>query len=302
MIAPPSSTPQLTVFTATVYPDIVRVWNACIRSALPPEDIRVEVFSDSSADRLDDSLLPGAVILRRNRVRRDFHDAYNDALQRVETPYLAFVDTDVFWISPTVWPRARAELEHSVVAAVSCVSRRNRPTHGTFAVIMKTHVYRAVLADLPGGFYPAMEGIAPGVPPKQWKHIDTGDRMAWAVKKAGYQVRLLNLENEGAFVRFDGLTLTRRTVDWIGSANYLEVAGASPYHWIGLAGNAVLKRLHDRLFPDGKPFDYPFSPTDALRSACRGGPRILIRRLAILARLFSGARLIRRSIRRCSYT
>lgn len=286
----------MTVFTSTVYPDIVRVWNACIRSALPREEIRVEVFSDASEDRLEESLLPGAVVLRRSRRRRDFHDAYNDALARAATPYLAFVDTDVFWLSPHVWPRALKELERPKVAAVSCVSRRKRASHGTFAVIMKTDVYRAVLADLPGGFDPAIEGIAPEIPPERWSYFDTGDLAAQAVVKAGYEIRLLNLEEDGAFVRFNGLTLSRRDADRIGTANFLEVVGGSSYHWNGLAGNAILKKLHDRLFPDGPAFAFPFSPGDALRGAFGANPYVVARRLAQLGRLVLGARRIRRTV------
>ena len=163
-------------------------------------------------------------------------------------------------------------------------------------MIMKTDVYRSVLADLPGGFDPAIEGIAPGTPKEQWRLIDTGDRAARAVVAAGYEIRLTNLDEDGEFVRFDGLTLTRRALDWIGSANFLKVAGGSEYHWNGLAGNAVLKRLHDRLFPHETPFDFPFSQGDALRKAFGTYPRALPRRLARLARIILGARRIRRRV------
>lgn len=294
MIARASATPRLTVFTSTVYPDIVRVWHACIQSALPRDEIRVEVFFDSSENGLQGNLLPGAVVLQRSGRRRDFHDAYNDALLRAETPYLAFVDTDVFWLSPTVWPHALRELERPEVAAVSCFSRQDGASPGTFAVIMKTDVYRAVLADLSGGFDPAIEGIAPGIPPGRWRRFDTGDRAAQAVVKAGYEICFLRLEAEVAFVRFDGLTLMRKALDWIGPTNFLAVAGGSGGHWNGLAGNAVLKRLHDRLFPGGTPFDFPFSMGDAVRRAFGAGPRACASRLARLARLTSGARRIRR--------
>ena len=288
-----TSAPQLTVFTSTVYPDIARVWNGCIQSALPRDEIRVEVFCDSSENLLEGNELPGAVVVQRSRRCRDFHDAYNDALVRAETPYLAFVDTDVFWLSPTVWPRALRELERPEVAAVSCFSRHQRASPGTFAVIMKTDVYRSVLAHVSGGFDPAIEGIAPGIPPERWRRFDTGDRAAEAVVKAGYEIRFFDLEAEPAFFRFHGLTLTRRALEWIGPANFLEVASGSGYHWNGLAGNAVLKGLHDRLFPGGTPFDFPFSVGDALRKSFGAGPRAGARRLARLARLTSGARRIR---------
>ena len=292
MSAPASAAPRLTVFTSTVYPDIVRVWNACIQSALPRDDIRVEVFFDSSERRLEAHVLPGAVVVRRSARRRDFHDAYNDALVRADTPYLAFVDTDVFWLSPTVWPRALREFERPEVAAVSCFSRQHRASPGTFAVIMKTDVYRSVLADVAGGFDPAIEGIAPGIPPGLWRRFDTGDRAAQAIVQAGYEICFLNLEAEVAFVRFDGLTLMRKALDWIGPANSLEVAGGSGGHWNGLAGNAVLKRLHDRLFPGGTPFDFPFSMGDVVRKSFGAGPRACASRLARLARLTVGARRI----------
>ena len=296
MVAPSFATPQLTVFTSTVYPDIARVWNACIQSALPRDEIRVEVFLDSSENRLEDHSLPGAVVLRRTGRRRDFHDAYNDALLRAETPYLAFVDTDIFWLSRTVWQRALTELGRPRVAAVSCFSRQHCASPGTFAVIMKTDVYRSVLANLPGGFDPAIEGIAPGIQPERWRRFDTGDRAAQAVVKAGYEICFLNPEAEVAFVRFDGLTLTRKALDWIGPANFLEVVGGSWGHWNGLAGNAVLKRLHDYLFPGGTPFDFPFSMGDALRKSFRASPRACASRLRRLARLAAGARRIRKAL------
>ncbi len=296
MITRSHLTPRLTVFTSSVYPDIVRIWNDCIRSSLPAEEICVEVFFDSSSDRLNDSMLPGATILRRNRRCRDFHDAYNEALARAATPYLAFVDTDVFWLSSAVWPRALKELELNEVAAVSCVSRTNREIPGTFAVIMKTDVYRRILAEVPGGFYPALEGIAPGIAPEQWKRFDTGDRAARAVVEAGYEIRLLNLDQQGAFARFHGLTLTRRALEWIGPENFLKVAGDSSYHWTGLAGNAILKKLHDRIYPDAGSFDFPFSPSYAWRTALGHG-RTTIRRLKMLGQLAHASRRIERRVR-----
>ena len=228
---------------------------------------------------------------------RDFHDAYNDALARSTTPYLAFVDTDIFWLSPAVWPRALKELEHNEVAAVSCISRRNCESPGTFAVIMKTAVYRPVLANVPDGFYPAFEGIAPETAPEQWKRFDTGDRAARAVLDAGYKIRLLHLDEQGDFVRFDGLTLTRRALEWIGPDNFLKVAQESTYHWMGLAGNAILKRLYDRLYPDGAAFEFPFSPGVAFRTALSHGPATLARRLRMLWRIAHGSRRIERRVR-----
>src|SRR5688500_2419537 len=78
---------------------------------------------------------------------------------RAPPPYLAFVDCDVFWLSRDLWPWLAGELDHPGVAAVACVSRHDRRSHGTFAVVFKTEVYREVLAGLPGGFSPAVTGL-----------------------------------------------------------------------------------------------------------------------------------------------
>ncbi|MGE5345726.1 MAG: nucleotidyltransferase family protein, partial [Acidithiobacillales bacterium] len=147
----------LTVFAATVFPDLVRLWHACLVRALPREEAIVEVYDDSAAGDLDAVLLPGATILRRAPERPDFQMAYNDAIARATTPLLAFVDTDVFCVSKDVWRRARAELERPEVAAVSCVSREAAESPGTFAVVMKVAAYREALRSVPGGFVPFAE-------------------------------------------------------------------------------------------------------------------------------------------------
>ena len=121
------SAPLVTVFTCTVYPDVARIWHACVRRAFPADEARIEIFYDSDQGLLDPAHFPGAAILPRTPARREYHDAYNDAVARVETPYLAFIDSDVFWISGELWPFVRQELAVPEVAAVSLVSRRRRP-------------------------------------------------------------------------------------------------------------------------------------------------------------------------------
>ena len=97
----------VTVFTSTIYPDLARLWHACVSRSFPRHEAAIEVFQDSDEHEVSPRWLPGATVVRRAPSRRDFHEAYNDALARVETPYLAFVDTDVFWIAPDLWPRVR---------------------------------------------------------------------------------------------------------------------------------------------------------------------------------------------------
>src|SRR5262249_3755096 len=132
--APLSSTgPRATFFTATVHGDLPRLWLACLARALPEGAARFEVFDDSEGGRLDASLLPGAILLRRSAERPDFQVAYADALRRATTPLVAFVDTDVFWLSREAWPRVLAELDRPRVAAVACLGREAADSPGTFA-------------------------------------------------------------------------------------------------------------------------------------------------------------------------
>ena len=58
-------------------------------------------------------LFPGAAVLRRSPARRDFHEAYNDAVRRCGTPFLAFVDSDVFWLDPARVAARRREARES---------------------------------------------------------------------------------------------------------------------------------------------------------------------------------------------
>lgn len=291
------SAPALTVFTATVYGDVARLWHACVARALG-DAARIEIFDDSPAQDLDPAFSPGAEILRRSPARRDFHEAYNDALRRCETPLLAFVDSDIFWLDPGAWKRAAAELEDPRVAAVSCVSRAKTESHGTFAVVMRVEDYRRALARLPGGFFPAIAKLDPAVPKERWTWHDTGDLMTRAVVSSGSDVRLLNLERTGEFARFDGITLSRRAALWMGEAALATLSRENDYFWHGWIGNATLKSLHDAAFPDGPRYDFPFSRAAALVHAVSPSPRRTRDRLSYLLRLRRQAAAVRALIRR----
>lgn len=288
-------TPALTVFTATVYGDLVRIWHACVARTLG-DAARIEIFDDSPGQDLDPGLLPGATVLRRSPARRDFHEAYNDALRRCPTPLLAFVDSDVFWLSAAAWLRARQDLASPEVAAVSCVSRTKTESHGTFAVVLRVEDYRRVLARFPGGFFPAIERLDPAVPKERWTWHDTGDLMTRAVVSSGREVRLLNLERAGDFARFDGITLSRRAAVWMGEAALARTSAGSDYFWHGWIGNTVLKALHDAAFVDGPRYDFPFSRTRALALTAAGGLRVARSRLRYVARMARQARAIRRAL------
>lgn len=288
--------PQVTVFTSTVYGDVARLWHACIARAFPPSDAVVEIFDDSPGQDLDPLLYPEARLLRRTPFCRDFHEAYNEAVRRAATPLLAFVDTDVFWTSGDLWPRVRAALAAPEVAAVSCVSRSVTESHGTFAVVVKSDIYRSALAELPGGFFPAIENLDPGQPCATWRFHDTGDLLTRAVVARGFEVRLLNLERGGDLVRFDGITLTRRAAGWMGARALARMARDSDYFWHGYVGNVVLRRLHDRLFPEGPRYTFCFPAAPAIRLALSGDVRRTKGRLFYLARLRRGASAVERFV------
>lgn len=288
--------PGLTIFTATVYADVARIWHACVTRTLGAS-ARIEIFDDSPGQDLDAALFLGAAVLRRAPERRDFHEAYNDAVRRSTTPLLAFVDSDVLPLDPSAWVHARETLLAENVAAVSFVSRSKTESHGTFAVVLKTEVYRRALADRPAGFFPAIERLDPTLPPERWSWHDTGDLVSHAVLAAGHEVRLLNLEHGGAFSRFDGITLTRRAAVWMGPAALATMASRSDYFWHGWVGNLALKRLHDGLFPDGPRYDFPFSRARSLALTASGGARAARSRLRYLARMAREVRAIRRSLR-----
>lgn len=272
-VSPPPAPGELTLFTATVYADVARLWLACVRRSFP--EAAVEVFWDS------DRPVPDFPVLRRAPERRDYHEAYDDALARCATPYLAFTDSDVFWTARDLWPRLRDELErHERLAAIACISRPDRPSHGTFAVIVRTDVYRRVGAT----FAPAIEGVDPDVPWRRWTHHSSGDLASRAVLEAGYEIRL---DGPKELVRFDGITAPRR----IGEHLPLErLMAAGRYHWSGLLGNRILAGLHDRLFPAAYELNVPAAAL--LREALRNGPREAAKRLRLLADCRRGARQI----------
>ncbi|HZF07966.1 MAG TPA: glycosyltransferase [Thermoanaerobaculia bacterium] len=284
------NSPLLTIFTSTVYPDVVRLWHACVSRAFPPEETRIEIFQDSDRNILDPALYPGATILYRTSARREFHDAYNDAIARAETPYLAFIDSDVFWISDSLWGEVKQRLADPHVAAVSCVSRKRRPSHGTFAVVMKVAAYREVFASaLPLGFFPKADHPDPALPFEQWVWYDTGDLATQAVVDAGWQVDLLHRDEPGELFRFHGITLSRRGLEHVGGETLARLAGKDEYYFRGYAGNLVLKRLHDRLFPDGPRYDFPLSPLPLARASRKNPPAEVAWRREYWRRLQEGA-------------
>jgi hypothetical protein len=290
--------PLLTVFTSTVYPDVARLWHACLTRAFGPREARLEIFEDSERHRLAPGLVPGATILHRTPARRDFHEAYNDACARVETPYLAIVDSDVFWISRRLWERVRDRLAAPGVAAVSCVSRRRRPSHGTFAVVMKAAVYREVFARaLPLGFFPQAERLDPALPRETWEWYDTGDLATRAVVDAGWRVDLLHRDEAGEIVRLHGITLSRRGAEHFGSENLVRLAGKDRYYFRGCAGNLVLKSLHDRLFPDGPRYDFALAVLPFARASHDNPPAEVAWRREYWRQLRAGAERVESFVR-----
>ena len=286
---------RATIFTATVFGDVARVWLACLRRSLPSGEATFEVFDDSDANALDEKFLPDVVLLRRSEERPDFQIAYGDALRRAKTPFLAFVDTDVFWLSRDVWPRVLREFENPRVAAVSCVSRAAAASPGTFAVIMRTEVYRDVLRGVRGEFAPLMEAEVAGDSPGRCRGDDTGDRVARAVKEAGFEVRLLDLVASGAFVRFDAITITRLLGGWVGEETLVAMASANRYFRRGCLGALVLARVHDMLFPNGPRFGAPVRATRLFIGLARH-PRTLLRALGDFVELQRGASQILRCL------
>jgi len=164
MPAETPAAPLLTVFTSTVFADVARIWFRCVRRAFPEGLARFEIFHDSDDEPLDPAEFPGAVILRRTAACREFHDAYNEAVERCRTRYLAIIDSDVFWVSREIWPRVQRELEEPGVAAVACISRSHRKSHGTYSVVLKPEIYRQVMKTLPDGFFPHAETTDTSVP------------------------------------------------------------------------------------------------------------------------------------------
>jgi hypothetical protein len=287
--------PRVTVFTASVFSDVPRIWLACLRRSLPSDDVRFEVFDDSAEGTLDEKLLPDVTLLRRSVERPDFQVAYGDALRRVTTPFLAFVDTDVFWLSHDVWPRAMKEFENPRVAGVSCVSRVSAASPGTFAVVMRTAVYRDIVRNVPGSFAPFVEREVTGGAPGRWSGNDTADRVARAVKEAGFDVPFLDLAEGSAFVRFDAITMTRLLAAWVGEETLLKMAVMNPYFRRGCLGGLALAGVHDQCFVDGPRFGVPLRATRLWRGLARH-PRTFLRALWDFVELRRGASRILRCL------
>jgi hypothetical protein len=291
-----TSSPQLTVFTATVYPDVARMWYACVRRAFPAASTKFEIFYDSDGDGLPRNCFEGATIVRRTPQRRDHHDAYNDAVRRADTPYLAIIDTDVFWTRSDLWEQVRGRLERPGVAAVSVISRSRRKSHGTYAVVLRPDIYCKVLDKLPGGFYPGAEFLDPKIPMAEWRWFDTGDILTQAVMDAGYTVDLLHLDKSREVVRFYGVTLSRRGGRNFGSAALTEMAGKDKYFWRGYVSNLILQRVYQRVFRTGPEYDFPFRAIPLLLRSLRTTPSVLAWRYGFFRYISRGGRQIERFI------
>lgn|GEM_PF-1994994 len=286
---------MVTFFTCTVYPDIARIWYACLQRAVPEGEARYEIYHDSDMCRIDPALFPGATILGQAESRRDFQEAYNDALARVTTPWLAFVDSDVYWISSALWGAIKEQMADPRVAAVSCVRRNHRASTGTFSVVIKADIYREVLRNLPEGFLPASEHMDPALPYEAWKWYDTGDLATEAVVRAGWEVRFLDSETTGDLVMFRNITVFRLPAEWVGLEALSKIEGR--YFWRGYTGNLALKYLHDRLFPAGPAYRVPVRPWLVLRKLVRGNPKEIFWRLRLMAESWKGAERVRRFAR-----
>ncbi|MEO8130270.1 MAG: glycosyltransferase [Bryobacteraceae bacterium] len=286
--------PLITVFTCTAYFDIARIWYACVSRAFPKGEAKFEIYVDSDCELPDMEYFRGVRLIKQGPGRRDFQEAYNDAVARADTEYLAFIDSDVYWVSDRIWPSIKNELSKPRVAAVSCITRSHRPSHGTFSVVMKSAIYREVLKTVPGGFLPSNEYMDINVPTGQWRWFDTGDLMTDAVRAAGYDVTLLKLDHSGEVVMFRNITVFRRPADWVGTGILETIKGK--YFWRGYTGNLALKHLHDRLFHDGPRYRFSLRTRLLLTHALRGGPNDLLWRFRILRRTWKDVGKVRRFI------
>ena len=290
-------TPELTVFTASARLDLARLWLASVTRAFPREAARIEIFDDSDDGALSPGLLPGAAILRPGPGRRDFQEAYNDALARADTPWLAFVDTDAYPVSRDVWPRVRARLGTGV-AAVHCAPRDAVAGHDTVAFVLSVESYRAALADAPGGFLPRVEGEDAAGRPGRWRGRDTGDLLTGAVVARGGRVEPLRFEDEGAFVRFDALTNAHLLAVWAGARRLVALARSDAYLREGCLGNLALRPVYDRTFPAGPPFAFPLTGFALWAALASAGPSTLRAALGRARRLRAGARGLARFLSR----
>lgn len=287
-------TPLLTIFTASVRLDLVRLWLACVMRAFPAGEVTIEIFDDSAEGVLRQELLPGALVLRPGPGRRDFQEAYNDALRRVSTPWLALLDTDAFAVSRDVWPRVRACFADDAVAAVACTPRIAVEGHDTVALVLKVAAYRAALEAVPDGFLPRVEREKPGARPGQWIGHDTGDLLTRAVTDRGGKVVLLHLEEIGEFVRFDALTNVHLLVAWAGPGPLLILVPRDAYLREGCLGNLALRAAYERTFPAGPPFSFAVCPVSVWMALASAGPGTFRAALGRARRLHAGARRISR--------
>ena len=286
-------TPVLTIFTSSVRLDLARLWLACVTRAFPREESRIEIFDDSGAGALGSELLPGASVLRPGPGRRDFQEAYNDALARAATPWLFFVDTDAYPVSRDVWPRVRARLEAGA-AAVHCAPRTAVDGHDTVAIALDVASYRAALADAPAGFLPRVEGEDPAGRAGGWRGFDTGDLLTAAVLARGGRLERLRLEDEGAFVRFDALTNSHLLAGWAGTGRLLALARRDGYLREGCLGNVALRAAHDRSFPEGPPFAFRAGRLAVWLALVPAGPAVLRAALSRARTLNAGAGRVER--------
>lgn len=290
-------TPVLTVFTASARLDLARLWLACVRRAFPREEALIEIFDDSEGGVLRPERLPGATILRPGPGRRDFQEAYNDALRRASTPFLALLDTDAYATSADVWPSVRERFANEDVAAVSCAPRTATAGHDTVALVLRVAVYRAALGAVPDGFLPRAERLESGDSPGHWLGHDTGDLLTRAVMALGGKHEILRFEEAGSFVRFDAVTNTHLLAAWSGNGPLLALARKNVYFREGCLGNLVLRDLYERAFPDGPPFSFRASPGAVWAAMASGGVRSLRDAASRARRMRAGARRIEAFLR-----
>ena len=290
-------TPLLTIFTASVRSDLARLWLACVTRAFPPGETVVEIFDDSDEGALQPELLPGAVLLRPGPGRRDFQEAYNDALRRAATPWLALIDTDAFAVSRDVWPRAHAWFADRSVAAVACAPRASVEGHDTVALVLRVDAYRSALEAVPDGFLPRAERERTEARPGEWIGHDTGDLLTRAVENGGGRVERLTLDDDGAFVRFDALTNAHLLAAWSGTGPLLELVRRDPYLREGCLGNLALRPTYERAFPEGPPFSFAVSRAAVWTALASAGPATFTAGVRRVRRLRAGAERIVRFLK-----
>lgn len=285
-------TPLLTVFTASARLDLARLWLACVARAFPRDEVVVEIFDDSKDGVLTPGLLRDATVLRPGPSRRDFQEAYNDALRRASTPFLVLLDTDAYATSADVWPFVRERLANENVAAVSCAPRTATTGHDTVAVVLRVAAYRAALAGVPEGFFPRAVRLESGDPPGRWFGHDTGDLLTSAVLALGGKHEVLRLEEAGSFVRFDALTNVHLLASWAGHKPLLSLARRHAYFREGCLGNLALKAVYEKRFSDGPPFSFGLSRAALWTELASGGLDSLRDGVRRARRMRAGARRI----------